>query len=169
MGASRTWFTLILSGTAEEAELIHNIANSLLYYISPILFVLLYFVLPSPYGKLNTSHWKNLLGPGIPSRWAWFLFEVPNLLWVVATLWKHRRHSLTLQKQQTNISLIMTATDKEVDDDDVSFIGNYILLGFFTLHYLRRTLWYPYRMSPHAKPVPSGVVLSAMSYTSVNG
>eukprot|EP00977_Amphora_coffeiformis_P012168 scaffold2992_cov214-Amphora_coffeaeformis.AAC.50 len=161
--SSQTWFKLILSGTAQEAELIHNTASTLFYYVSPILFVLLNYMLPSPYGKLTTSRWGSILGPVVPARLAWFLFEVPNLLWVVATVWKHYLGS---QQEQSSSTTLTTMTGGE----DSSLVGNYILLGFFTLHYLRRTIWYPWRMmSLQAKPVPLGIILSAMSYTSVNG
>ena len=156
---STWWFPLILSGTADEAELIHNMASTLLCYISPVIFVLLYAVLPSPSGKLTTSCWGNILGPVVPARWAWFLFEVPNLLWVVATVWVHH-----LTSQQSSSATPTTG------ENDNSLVGNYILLGLFTLHYLRRTIWYPWRMmSSQAKPVPLAVILSAVSYTSVNG
>ena len=58
---------VLLSGTADEAAWIDAVACTLLYYISPLLFVLLYFVLPSPYGKLATPAWNKLLGPRIPA------------------------------------------------------------------------------------------------------
>ena len=146
-----SWLPLLLSGTDREAELIHGTAKAILYYVSPILFVLLYYVLPSPYGKLATPRWNQLLGPTIPARLAWFLFELPNLIWATATLWDcYFRRKL------------------ETDDSPPGICG-LLLFGFFVIHYIRRTLWYPWKMSPSATPSSAGVVLNALAYTIVNG
>ena len=143
---------LILSGTSAEADMIEAVASALLYYISPFLFVLLYFVLPSPYGKLATPAWDKVLGPSLPAKWAWFLFELPNLIWAVVTAWQH-------YTQQQDGS----------EDASSSLTCNYILYAFFVLHYIRRDLIYPLQLSPRASPTPAGVILNAMAYTTVNG
>lgn len=153
-----SWISsLILSGTPAEAHLIQSIAQALLYYISPMLFALLYFVLPSPYGKLATPSWNQRLGPALPACWAWFLFELPNLLWAVVTAWKHG------QAQQRSLPALEEASSP-------SLVCNYILFGFFVVHYIRRALLYPLQLSSsRASPTPLGVTLNAMAYTTVNG
>lgn len=150
------WYSLILSGKPEEGAWIDATATTLLYYISPLLFVLLYFVLPSPYGKLMTPQWQSVLGPAVPAPVAWFLFELPNLLWVGATVWNHRYHRAAAVSPSG-----MTTNDNRT--------CSYILLGFFIVHYIRRALVYPWRMSSRARPVPFGVILNAVAYTSING
>ena len=151
VGGKMSWISSILSGTPDEAQLIQATARTLLYYISPALFLLLYFVLPSPYGKLATPTWNKLLGPSIPARWAWFWFELPNLLWAAATTWNHMQ--------------IHPSTGREEE----SLACNYILFGVFVIHYIRRALLYPMQLSPRASPSSLGVVLNAMAYTTVNG
>lgn len=148
---SLSFLSLLLSGTPQEAQLVESTARVILYYLSPALFVLLYVCLPSPYGKLATPTWNQRLGPSLPARWAWFLFEVPNLLWAAVILWKHVQQQTAQQRQ------------------DSSLVCNYILYAFFVVHYLRRTLWYPLQMSPRATPTSLGVVLNALAYTTVNG
>ena len=140
----------LLSGTPTEAAVIQSMAHSVLYYISPLLFVGLYCVVPSPYGKLATPQWDQWLGPTLPARVGWCLFESPNLAWAMVVL---RQHIRTTNSQPIHADMVC----------------NYVLYAFFVVHYLRRTLWYPWKMSPRATPTSLGVIASAMAYTVVNG
>ena len=159
-----SWISLILSGTPAEAHLIQSIAQALLYYISPLLFALLYFVLPSPYGKLATPSWNQRLGPALPACWAWFLFELPNLLWAVVTAWKHG------QAQQRSLSVPLLEGASSSPSPSSLPVCSYILFGFFVVHYIRRALLYPLQLSSsRASPTSLGVTLNAMAYTTVNG
>jgi hypothetical protein len=144
-----SWRSVLLAGTAEEAALIDQTARFILCYLSPFLFLILYAVVPSPYGKLITPTWQKILGPSLPAPLAWLLFELPNLAWAGVIL---TRHVVSTSLDGTSLSP-----------------SNYLLVGFFVVHYIRRALWYPLQMSPGAKAVPLGVVINALVYTSLNG
>lgn len=156
-----TWVPvhLLLSGSPQEAAWIDQISSAILYYVSPAIFLVLFFLIPSPYGKLETPLSRTVLGSfTLPARLSWCVFEMPNLIWAIAVvvmLASSPRHSITQQQQLLHQQLKAP---------------NYILFGLFVIHYLRRALWYPWIiMSPRAKPVPLAVFLSAISYTTVNG
>ena len=60
----------------DERTLHERIAYAILLQSVPI-FIILYWVVPAPWGKtVNTN-----FGPLIPARLAWFVFESPNLIW----------------------------------------------------------------------------------------
>jgi steroid 5-alpha-reductase len=145
-----SWRSIPLSGTAEEEALIDQTARFILCYLSPFLFVVLYAVVPSPYGKLITPTWQRIMGPALPAPLAWFLFELPNLAWAGIVVARH------------------LVSAKSLDNTSQSPC-NYLLVAFFVIHYFRRTIWYPLQMSSRAKAVPLGVVVNALAYTSVNG
>lgn len=157
--------SIILAGSRDEAEFIDSTARIVLYYVSPIIFLILYGLVPSPYGKLATSSkWQAWLGPSLPARWAWFLFELPNLAWATVIAYNHLKNHVLL-------SAAAAANDdnKKFRNDETTLVGNYILFGVFVVHYIRRTLWYPWQMSSKVKPVQLGILLSALAYTTING
>ena len=134
-----------------ETTLIAWIAWSNLAVSIPI-FLILFFWIPSPYGKLlpqeQQKNWMTRsLGPRFPAKWSWMLFESPNLLWAgCCWIWK-------LQEQPA-----------------ISSLPNVILFAFFTLHYLQRGIYYPLCMSSSAsKPVPLLVFVSALVFCTCNG
>jgi 3-oxo-5-alpha-steroid 4-dehydrogenase 1 len=129
----------------EEEWLLHSqIANGIVYISLPI-FITLYWIIPSPWGKtLAASDQKPAwwLGPLLPARISWFVFESPNLVWSYIC-WQQRRADLS--------------------------VANVLLLVLFVLHYLRRAILYPATMSPETKPMPLAVVVSAFCFCACNG
>lgn len=128
----------------DEERLLHEKIAYVMIYVSLPVFLTLYYVLPAPWGKtlaIDSKPWW--LGPLLPARISWFVFESPNLVWALIC-WKQRR--------QVDMNL-----------------ASQILLSLFVLHYIRRAIVYPLTMSPKTKPMPAAIVLSAVSYCAFNG
>jgi len=125
----------------EEHELHQQISWGVIYASIPV-FLILLFVVPSPWGKTSNAALLNVLGPPLPARLAWFVFEIPNLIWIAVALC-NLKHELPLI--------------------------NRLLLTFFVMHYFNRAILYPFWMSNRAKQVPLMVVLSACLYCCING
>jgi len=126
----------------QEEERFHHKLCMLMIYLSPATFVFLRFVFPPNWGK----NFSTLLGPTVPPRLAWCLFEIPNLYWSFLCY---------LRQQQQGSSSLPTA--------------NTILLALFVGHYVNRSIVYPLTLNPHTKRIPLEIVLSAHLYTNVNG
>lgn len=124
--------------TEAEEETFHHKLSMGMLWISPITFLFLYFVTPPNWGKT----YKTLLGPTVPPRIGWCLFEIPNLYWSVICFFA-RSEPLP--------------------------IANTLLLGLFVGHYINRSIVYPLTLNAQSKPLPLEIVLSAQLYTNVNG
>ena len=171
----------------QERKVISWIAWVNLISSFPI-FVILYFILPAPYGKFlppnndnNNKKKKNddeptqqqqqqqqgffqqekiqwLYGPRFPAKWSWMVFESPNLIWALVCGWT---------SIMTMTTTITTRTQWHTNND---ILPNYILFIFFTLHYIQRGIYYPLCMSSHkSKPVPLLVIVSALLFCTGNG
>lgn len=116
----------------------------------PIFFVLL-FVIPSPYGKTLRTDWY--LGPHLPARACWFLFETPNLIWCAVGLGQR---------------MASRQSPHEAPGWPPPW-PNFILLVLFTLHYTQRTILYPLRMTTQSQPIPALVAALAIFFTTING
>ncbi|KAL7563618.1 hypothetical protein ACA910_013359 [Epithemia clementina (nom. ined.)] len=162
-----------------EERIIQRIAWFQILASIPI-FVILYWFIPSPYGKLlpnnssssssikSSSSSKSrgnptlvgwLLGPQFPAKWSWMLFESPNLIWALTCWycwWRQRR-----DEHQDK--------DEEIPLPTAIMLPNFILYAFFTLHYLQRGIYYPLCMSQTSKPVPLLVIVAALAFCSGNG
>jgi hypothetical protein len=171
-------FSITLAREA-EGQWHEYIAWSIIYLSLPV-FLTLHYIIPAPWGKLlqvtssssslsfrsssnaATSSRKSpqqrgvvvgdilLSGPRIPARWAWFLFESPNLVWAMYA-WCHRRRQ------------------EHENDDEPLQLANYILYFMFVAHYVQRAILYPLCMSARSKRMPCAVVVSAFGYCSLNG
>lgn len=126
----------------EEVRLNESIALGMLGISLPIFFVLRYIIPYSPWGKTMLSKRQLYLGPFLPPRISWFVFESPNLIWSYVC-WKERRQNL----------------------DRV----NQVLLLLFVIHYIQRDIVYPLLISSNTKPMPLAVVVIAFCYCSANG
>lgn len=93
----------------------------------------------APYGRYSESKGWGFL---IPAPVAWFLMESPNLIITVFCMMLHEGP--------------LNQTNK-------------VFLSFFILHYIQRTIIYPFRMSPKCNPMPVSIMLAAFTYTSWNG
>ena len=94
-------------------------------------------------------HW---LGPLFPASWSWVFFESPCWIWVIICLNDFYRRT-------------------EDGDENTSLpIRNRILLGWFSFHYVYRSLWYPLvMMKTTSARIPFGIIFFAWSYCCVNG
>eukprot|EP01118_Nematostelium_gracile_P013741 TRINITY_DN5224_c0_g1_i1.p1 TRINITY_DN5224_c0_g1~~TRINITY_DN5224_c0_g1_i1.p1 ORF type:complete len:264 (-),score=38.32 TRINITY_DN5224_c0_g1_i1:57-848(-) len=93
----------------------------------------------APYGRYNSKPLFNLHA-GI----SWFLFEVPNLIWVAVSLYRFR------------------------DSICLDHTHNLILLSVFTLHYINRSIIHAIRLKG-STPWSVLPVISAILYTTLNG
>jgi 3-oxo-5-alpha-steroid 4-dehydrogenase 1 len=126
----------------EEEKAFHEQISQGMLVISLPIFLTLYFVLPAPWGKTLSDKHQWFLGPLLPARISWFIFESPNLVWSYVC-WRQRR-------------------------DDVGAM-NIFLFSLFVLHYIRRAVIYPIMMSSNTKRMPTVIVLSALCYCCCNG
>jgi len=125
----------------DERDLHHQIALGMIFISLPI-FITLYWIIPSPWGKTFSTLQQWYLGPLLPARLSWFLFECPNLVWSF----------LCYRQVHKTINPV-----------------NLLLLTLFIGHYIQRAILYPLLMSSNTKRMPAAVVLSAFSFCNVNG
>ena len=93
--------------------------------------------------KKRQRHW---LGPLLPSKLAWFIFESPCWIWVLVCLYN-------------NIGLSLLLPFK-----------NQLLLGWFFFHYIYRSILYPFMMTTtSSSDVPFGIAFMAFLYCFING
>ena len=154
----------------QQVRILHEKLTKLIFILSPfVIFFLLYFQ-PTTYGKLHSSNNNNnttttstttsttsnnqqssfllkylYLGPMLPARQCWMIFECPPLLWSIFGFW-----------YMNNPSKFATSP-------------NFVMLLSFTVHYIYRCIIYPlYFMSSNTK-FPSLLLLATMPYTMING
>ena len=130
--------------TDDERRRFHNsIANGLVA-ASVVTFMVLRYVVRSPWGKrVSGDTYRKYLGPLINAKLSWFLFEVQNLLWCCLCF---------------------------INRDRTIFgYANMTLLSMFVGHYINRALIYPFRMSRKSKPMPLAVTAAAFVFCSFNG
>lgn len=131
----------------QKEELTVAFAKGIILLSVPTYVVLAHFVPAQPWGKtidsenLSKNPWYIAAFPTLPARWAWFGFEVPNLVWT-AVHWS-KAGSLP--------------------------VANTILLSLFVLHYLYRAIIYPLALSHNTKHIPFFVFLAAFVFTNFNG
>ncbi|CAB9501932.1 oxo-5-alpha-steroid 4-dehydrogenase 1 [Seminavis robusta] len=124
----------------EAEETFHHQLVMGVFYICPVIFFVLHYVIAAPWGKT----FQTLLGPTIPAPIGWCLFEIPNLLWAGLCCYDaFSRDKLTT--------------------------ANCSLLALFVGHYINRALIYPLQLNAHSKPLPIEVVLIAHFFTQING
>ena len=92
--------------------------------------------IPAPYGRYSKSKgWGYLISAPI----AWFIMESPNL-WMPFVVY----FSLNIER-------------------NLNFC-NKILLSLYYIHYINRTIVYPYRMPKSSSPMPISVMSLAFIY-----
>lgn len=129
-----------------------HLASSILL-LAPVVWMIFIVFQPSTYGKLSTSRTptttttrknntkKNWFGPMIPAKWAWMIFESPN--WIISVICFGRRQ------------------------EELPW-PNFLLLCWFVLHYIHRSILYPLKMSNQSK-FPIGIMFLAAPYCVING
>jgi 3-oxo-5-alpha-steroid 4-dehydrogenase 1 len=123
----------------EDAEFHRLVAWSVIG-LSPVVVFALMVLKPSTYGKLHNNK-RNLFGPKVTAKWCWIIFESPNWIWVLYSLY--------------DVGLPLS-------------LPNVLLLGWFLLHYLHRSILYPLQMSSDSK-FPIGMLAFTVPYTMING
>jgi 3-oxo-5-alpha-steroid 4-dehydrogenase 1 len=135
-----------------DADFHRSIAWSVIA-LSPLVVFALVVLKPSTYGKLMHKR-TNLFGPMVSAKWCWIIFESPNWVWVLYSL------------------LLVILNDEETDGRSSSSLiiplPNSLLLGWFFLHYLHRSILYPLQLSSDSK-FPIGILVFTVPYTMVNG
>lgn len=129
----------------EDERAFHKSVARAMIACSFITFALLHFVIRSPFGKhapQKTDKSKWFLGPLLPARISWFVFEIQNIMWVFISL---------SQPAEKGLSPI-----------------NALLLSLFVIHYVNRAIVYPLMMSK-SQPMPLLVVLCAFLFCTCNG
>jgi len=100
---------------------------------------------------------KHQFGPLLPASLAWVVFESPCWIWAVICLYD------------------FYYGNGENDGPKVLPFRNQMLLGWFTFHYLYRSLWYPLVMVRQTeqknsqKSWPLGIAVAAWFYCTMNG
>lgn len=123
----------------EEEQLLQRLSMGLLFISIPT-FLILYFVIPAPWGKTRAS--MGWLGQMLPARLSWIVFESPNLVW----------------------AYICGRSKRE----DLPAMNSFLLL-LFVIHYIQRAILYPLCLSRNTKAMPALVVLAAFLFCGVNG
>jgi len=121
------------------------LVSSTVMVVSAVLTFLGLSFFAAPYGKYSSSKgW----GPLVQAQIAWCFMEIPNL-WVAAVVYFFRNH-----------------TSEQVISNNV----NKVALFCFLLHYVNRSIIYPFRMrSSQCTPMPISVMIAAFVFCAWNG
>ena len=118
----------------------HRLVAWCIIGLSPVVIILLLVWNPSTYGKLHNVQ-TNLFGPKVSATYAWMIFESPNWIWVLYSIY---------------------------DMGGLPNVPNTVLLGWFFLHYVHRSILYPLQMASESK-FPVGLMAFTLPYCIVNG
>lgn len=152
--------------TTEQINL-HTLLSQLFLLQSIPTYLILRYIIIAPFGRhvtKQTNRWW--FGPLLNAKLSWFLFEIPNLIWVWYFYWYWCDPDIFFldsppdQKQRRIISM---------EEDNIQISTNAILLSLFTLHYVNRAIIYPIRMNRNSQGVPLIISLCAGIITSWNG
>jgi hypothetical protein len=116
------------------------------------LFVLLFFQ-TAPYGKFSTSKGWGML---LPAKFCWFVMESPNL-WITAIIY-------CLQRQ----GVVTSQTNSLLSKESQSFLPSQLFLSLFLLHYINRSLVFPFLLSTNSNPMPISIAFFSLTYCSWN-
>jgi len=111
--------------------------------------------------KKNQKKEKHRMGPLLPAKWSWMFFESPCWIWAVICLWDFYYGKQSIDSGRH--AALPT--------------NNKMMLGWFSFHYLYRSIWYPLVMMKEtegkskksSKGMPLGIVCSAWFYCLCNG
>jgi 3-oxo-5-alpha-steroid 4-dehydrogenase 1 len=138
--------TLLGFDSLEEEQRFHNSLSLSVILVSVPVFLSLYFVAPSPWGKTATfrlpTSLQSFFGPTVPARLAWFVYESPNLVWSL----------LCFVRRSRRLDRVNAA-----------------LFSLYVLHYIQRTLIYPFMMKSGRKGIPLTTAALAFIYCNING
>ena len=180
--------TIMFDFTFEEERVFHEmIAWGMIAVAVPTYFILAHRI-PSPWGKTldeskvkihketnksttlsSSSPMTWWLGFLLPARLAWFLFEVPNLIFSALCYTDCLPIPVPVP---VPVPVVSQPSQQRNDKNDIAITlpwTNQVLLGLFVLHYIQRAIIYPLIMSKNTKKMPSTVVFAATLYTSCNG
>ena len=182
----------------QERKVISWIAWVNLISSFPI-FVILYFILPAPYGKFlppNNNKKKKKKNDDEPTQQQQQqqqqqgFFQQEKIQWLYGPRFPAKWSWMVFESPNliwalvcgwTSIMTMTTTTtttttqwhtnnDNNENNNNNDILPNYILFIFFTLHYIQRGIYYPLCMSSHkSKPVPLLVIVSALLFCTGNG
>lgn len=134
-------FGPVFAGNEAERQLLHSCAWALVV-MSITVFPILFF-LKAPYGRYASDARSPLWGPPVNVRAAWVIQECPTLVFTALSLY----HG---------------------DPKCLSSLPNLILLSLFAVHYVNRTLIYPFKIRG-GNSTPLLVVFFAWLFCTING
>lgn len=112
--------------------------------------------------KQQQQQQKNIMGPLLSTSWSWVFFESPCWIWVVICVW----------------DFYLRNEESEDEGRNQLPVQNGILLGWFSFHYLYRSIWYPLVMMKQTEQknskktsggFPLGITFTAWFYCNING
>ena len=156
-----------MAATTTEQINLHTLLSQLFLLQSIPTYLLLRYIIIAPFGRHVTTKQTWWFGPLLNAKLSWFLFEVPNLIWVGYCYYywcdpdifyldsppdQHKRKVISIE-----------------GDNNIQISTNFILLLLFTLHYINRAVIYPLRMNKNSQRVPLIISLCAGIITCWNG
>jgi len=152
--------------TTEQISL-HSLLSQLFLLQSIPTYLLLRYIIIAPFGRhvsKQTNRWW--FGPSLNAKLSWFLFEIPNLIWVWYCYWHWCDPEIffldSSNYQQRRVLSIE-------GNNNIQISTNAILLSLFTLHYVNRAIIYPLRMNRNSQRVPFIISSCAGIITCWNG
>ena len=132
-----------------------------------VTFVALTFYITAPFGR----HTRKGFGFHVKAELAWFLMEIPNIF-ITATVYTT---TIVIDDLATNNSITDEFSDNLSENSRFNYhlpTPNKILMLLFVLHYLNRSIIYPFRMGYYSQrntPMPITVMLCAFAFCTWNG
>lgn len=150
---------------AIEQISLHTLLSQLFLLQSIPTYLLLRYIIIAPFGRhvsKQTNRWW--FGPLLNAKLSWFLFEVPNLIWVWYCYWYWYDPNIFYLDSPNQTRRVIS-----IEENNIQISTNAILLSLFTLHYINRAIIYPLQMNINSQRVPLIVSLCAGIITCWNG
>ena len=146
-----------------DEEYLHEQLTYFVLFIAPFVFGYSLIYQPTTYGKLHHSSNNNNaggrrlfqilhLGPLLPARQCWLLFECPPIIWSICGYYNIYNNSYD-------------------NDNSHNITTTIFMLSMFFMHYLYRCLIYPLFIMPStSRGFPTALLLlGTIPYTTING
>jgi hypothetical protein len=138
----------------------HEDISTFVFYSSMVMitngilnFIILLFFKTAPYGKFSTSKGWGML---LPAKFCWLFMESPNL-WITAVIYYIHRYGVVTSQSSSLLS-------KDSFSPSSSFLPNHLFLCLFLLHYINRSLIFPFLISPNSNPMPISIAFFSFAY-----
>ena len=151
--------------TTEQINL-HTLLSQLFLLQSIPTYLLLRYIIIAPFGRHVTKQTRWWFGPLLNAKLSWFLFEIPNLIWVWYCYWHWCDPDIFYLDSPPNQQMRSVIS---IEGNNMQISTNAILLSLFALHYINRAIIYPLQMNINSQRVPLIVSLCAGIITCWNG